>query len=613
MAHIKHGTEKSRFSHTPPEWLDFGAQVADQVNEWSGRSDIVAFVGDGAGQGVAAACFLPELAEVEVNVTACFGEGYDPAFIGDITDRAVQFDHPATAGALLHEAFHAKHSLTDFREMQDKVLKKDRDSFAYTIITDFEETRIEARGVQAFPENVPFLRACALKLSIGDISEDKDFAARGHQAMTKLMLLTLARVDAGVLKPEDVEPIAAAAETLYGEELLGKLRGIWIRAQGVRNDHDWRSLYKLAKEWIDLLEKAGHAPRDEGKAPEWLKELLKAMIGAGESGGEGGEPGEGGILVMMSEETEVSARDDVADQDAKEQAEAAAEARGAEAKEEASHKSEASDVFGRGTGPGSGNTRSRLQQKRAPKGPERAAAVRLAKDLEKARYRDRVVEHKKTAMPPGKLRMRSAMAGEVELRRGGVYSQEPWNSKRRYHTEDPELKVGVMVDISGSMRAAMEPMAVTAWVLSEAVKRVQGKAAMVYYGNSVFPVLAPGQHLDEVNVYSAPDGTEKFDKGFKALDGQLGLLRQNGARLLVVVSDLYHTSSEIKAAERWFTRCRQAGVAVVVVAPSAEMVVHARSKVGTNGTVLELKAGDPAGTAAAIGAAAVAELTRASQ
>ena len=123
----------------------------------------------------------------------------------------------------------------------------------------------------------------------------------------------------------------------------------------------------------------------------------------------------------------------------------------------------------------------------------------------------------------------------------------------------------MLVDISGSMGSAMEPMASTAWILSEATRRVQGKCAMVYYGNDAFPVLKPGQHLPQVKVYSAPDGTERFDKAFKALDGTLNLLNSSGARLLVIVSDLYYGGAEMQATKNWMKRCREAGVAVVLV------------------------------------------------
>ena len=65
MAHIV--SRATRAQATPPEWLRAGAQIGRLVNDWAMRSDLVAYVGPGAG-GPAPACFNPQLAEVEVNV-----------------------------------------------------------------------------------------------------------------------------------------------------------------------------------------------------------------------------------------------------------------------------------------------------------------------------------------------------------------------------------------------------------------------------------------------------------------------------------------------------------------------------------------------------------------
>ncbi|NBR26181.1 MAG: hypothetical protein EBU08_20835, partial [Micrococcales bacterium] len=61
MGHLK--ISKTRAEQTPPEWLKVGAQLGELVNTWSGRSDIVAYVGPGAGDS-APACFNPPMAEV---------------------------------------------------------------------------------------------------------------------------------------------------------------------------------------------------------------------------------------------------------------------------------------------------------------------------------------------------------------------------------------------------------------------------------------------------------------------------------------------------------------------------------------------------------------------
>lgn len=187
---------------------------------------------------------------------------------------------------------------------------------------------------------------------------------------------------------------------------------------------------------------------------------------------------------------------------------------------------------------------------------------------------------------------------------------EPWRRTVRKHTDEPELRIGVLVDISGSMGGAMQPMATTAWVLSEAARRVQARAAMVYYGSDVFPTLKPGQHLTDVNVYSAPDGTEKFNEAFKAVDGSLGLLDGNGARLLVVVSDgSYGGPGQFEAAQKWVKACDVAGVAILWITFDGGDDVRRIVK-GTNAEVITRASSDAGEMAKTIGVAAAKALTR---
>jgi len=101
--------------------------------------------------------------------------------------------------------------------------------------------------------------------------------------------------------------------------------------------------------------------------------------------------------------------------------------------------------------------------------------------------------------------------------------------------------------------------------MSEAAHRVQGRYAQVYYGNDVFYSSKPLAREYEVNVYTAHDGTEKFEKAFKALDGALNLLHGSGARMLVVVSDGEYTPDERAHTVKWMKACKDAGVAVLWV------------------------------------------------
>lgn len=604
--HIK--VETKRFDATPPEWLSVASACGELANTWSGRGDIIAYVGKGAGMGIAAALWNPILAEMELAVDQAFGEGAKPEFIGDLRDRDIQFEQPVACGAILHEAMHARHTRFDFAKV--RTLKDKRIA---SLVEWFEETRIEARGILHWPKNRAFLRASALKLAVADMKEAAKDAEVAHvMHLSKLMLLTMARVTAGVLDPDDVKPMRDASVKVLGEPLVDTLEGIWARAQAHNDDEDWFPLKKLAEEWIKALEDAGHKtePSEEEKAAaQAIADMLREMLGDPEDGdGEGG--GMPGALDEAADETETRARSEAMDQSGIEEDERAAEAAKAQEKESKSADEESDKVFGKGTTDMGGETKSRIVRERMPEDSERAAAVTIARMLERARYRDRVVTTRNSAIPPGRLRPRAMVQAAAEEARGSMATAEPWRHKRRYHVEDPELRIGLMTDISGSMRSAMEPMAVSNWVFSEAVRRIQGKIASVYYGNSVFPGLAPGQHLDKVRIYGAPDGTERFDSAFKALNGKLNLLQSSGARLLVVVSDLHYTERERAAARKWFTRCAQEGVAVIVM-PFDASPYFAPDVVEGLPVKLLTKIKDPAKAALEIGTAAAEALTQA--
>jgi hypothetical protein len=431
--------------------------------------------------------------------------------------------------------------------------------------------------------------------------------------VSKLMLLTMARVTAGVLDPDDVLPMRESVTKVLGEPLVGTLEDIWTKAQAHDDDENWRPLKKLAEEWVKALEDAGHktqpSEEEEKAAAKALAEMLREMLGDPEDGdGSGG--GMPGALEEAAEDTETRARSEAVDQSGIEQDEKAAADAKAQEKEDKAADEEAGKVFGKGTTDMGGSTRSRVIRERDPEDVERAAAVTIARMLEKAKYRDRVVTTRNSTLPPGRLRTRSMVQVGAEEARGSIQTAQPWRHKRRFHTEDPELRVGMMTDISGSMRSAMEPMAVSNWVFSEAVRRIQGKVASVYYGNSVFPGLAPGEHLKKVQIYGAPDGTERFDSAFKAINGKLDLLQSSGARLLVVVSDLHYTENERVAARKWFTRCAQEGVAVIVM-PFDASPYFAPEVVEGLPVKLLTKIKDPAKAALEIGVAAADALTAA--
>jgi len=491
----------------------------------AGRNDLVGLASPESGSG-APACYKPRIAEVEVNTIAAFGEYVLPEMIGDINESETQYEFPKATGAVIHEAFHAKYSRWDLTEAQ-LALQEDE----YKALVLLEESRIEKFGIEADESHLVFLRACVMEIVLGDVAsagnEDNSI-----EQLAQIVGLVHARVLAGVLDIDEMSEVITAVNTNLGEDVVLKLSAI-IRKFLMHNQHDTlEPVYPLAIEWAKIVrELKEERGEDTASQQEKMKSILKALAEAGE-------------------EVEIRNYGRLADQEMQEEWDEEVSRRSSESKEKKEHQEEASECFGRGTGPQpETDTMSRRIETRKPTMQERSAAVTIAQMLEKAKYRERDEIEISSVLPPGRLRTRALVQGSA--------------MRVRKHTEDPTLTVGVMVDISGSMGDAMQPMATTAWVMSEATKRVQGKCAMVYYGNDVFATLKAGQHLTDVDVYSAPDGTEQFDKAFKALDGSLNLLYGTGARLLVVVSDGCYTGKELKAARRWIDRCEQAGVAVL--------------------------------------------------
>jgi hypothetical protein len=662
MAH--YGIAETRKS-TPSEWLRTGAQIGALVNDWSFRNDLVVNLGETTVSGAPAA-FSPRSAEIEVNTKVAFGN-IEPAEVGDLTKRINQLAHPVATGAIFHEALHARFSRWSIEQAQAELT---RDEFG--ALFNLEEGRIEAFGIRTNPKNKVFLRSSALHIVVADL-ENQVAKITNVAGASFLAALTLARVDAGVLDESDVEPVVPVLEKILGADVVAKLRAIWIEFQAHDLHADATKLYDLAREWVKVINETkaekgetGNSPHPgchptpsptgekgesesgsgtpsptgetgsgSGESESGETESGETGSGSGSSDSESGESEEGSdsgsgsgsssaeqdlikemldALNEAKDNAEISSRSDAEEQIESEEWKEIAKDKADSAKEAKQHKDVATEVFGRGTGPSDGlATNSKLVEVRKPTGEERASAVRVARLLEKAKYRERSQVEITSELPVGRLRSR-AMVQRAAYKANGVNAKvEPWRATKRKHTDNPELNVGIMVDISGSMGEAMQPMATTAWVMSEAVRRVHGKASMVYYGNDVFATLKPGQHLTDVNVYTARDNTEKFGKAFKAIDGSMNLLHGSGARLLVIVSDGYYTQEEREQVKHWLASCQRNGVAVLWLGFEGGgndfIPYHIR---GTDAVYVEIKRGATAGSISTmIGESAARALTTA--
>jgi len=594
MSHYKLDTKPVGRTHY--DWLGVGASVGKLVNQWSLRNDLVVGLVEETTIG-APACFNPASAEIEVCISKAFGNGTTAKEVGELTQRKNQLKHAVATGAIYHEALHARVSRWSLEQAS-----KDLTAREWRFLNSMEESRIEFWGCKYVPQNRTLLRACAIEIVIGDLESHIENVSK-VDAAANLALLTLARVDAGVLDERDiVDSVQKILTEVLSEEVISKLRAIWKDFQNHQDHANALPLYDLTREFLKVLdERKEETGEEEGQEPE------------GECGKPGGEPGTGtgkgeptpeqikefkdfiekvkDAIQDIKEQVQIANQTELDDELDAEERKEEVEAREQKANQQKENKKESKKVFDNTSTDShitTAGTKSRLVESRNPTGDEVASANRIANALRKAKYRERSQTRIGSVVPPGRLRSRAVVQGQAQKARGIFTPVEAWRTTKRKTTEDPTLNVGIMVDISGSMRPAMTPMAITAWVMSEAVHRVQGKSAMVYYGQDVFAPLKPGQRLTKVNTFTAPDSTEEFDRAFKALDGGLGITHADGAKLLVIVSDGHYRPDQKAKARKMLKEADRNGVAILWLTFDGKVAEPTELLSGTAGKVVSL-------------------------
>ncbi|MGH3758134.1 hypothetical protein [Actinophytocola sp.] len=127
---------------------------------------------------------------------------------------------------------------------------------------------------------------------------------------------------------------------------------------------------------------------------------------------------------------------------------------------------------------------------RAPTAAERTAARVLARALSTAGTRDRVATKATAPLPPGRSRMRGALAREAQLVAGRIPTAEPFT---RTTVPTPPLRLGIACDVTGSMADFTRPVASAAWIMANAARltTVPATTATVTCNYEVRPITYP--------------------------------------------------------------------------------------------------------------------------
>ncbi|WP_233580348.1 vWA domain-containing protein [Streptomyces triticirhizae] len=482
----------------------------------------------------APAAFYPATAELEFDAQLL--EHLAPASI-DPRRAGDEERYPAAWGVLVHEAAHAAHSRWE-APMGRRGTEADQ---AATLL---EESRAEHAHVARRPQDRRWLREATRTLIAQDILASMPTT---REAAAVAGGLLLARRDAGILDPEETAPLEPVLDRLLGSELLARLREIWQAAHRTADD-DHEAMLQHGLDWCQALEGPG------GGTPALTRSEVDAVHTAL---ADALDQLDARMVERDRDEAEEAARADAA--------RAAARAARSEA---TSIRRNAEELAKQVFGPGGAGRKGTIRGTRAPTDAEKAAAGQLARGLRRAAYRERTVTQVSSTTPPGRLSVRQALARDAQLAAGATPTATPWKRSVRRATPTPPLRVGIAVDISGSMTNAVGPIASAAWIVANAATRLdaQSRTATVAFARHVTPITAPGRAPKDVTEFDTKGGNEHITEAIDALTAALDLDRPGAGRLLAIASDGWHPDQQIERATDRVARLRAAGCSVLWLA-----------------------------------------------
>ncbi|MEU8729437.1 hypothetical protein AB0C68_08715 [Streptomyces tendae] len=522
---------------SPAAWLRVGAELGDRLVALSGRQDLLVTCRPGTRSGAPAAYFAT-LGEVEIDARL-----FAPLKPHEIHPRIVgdEEQYPAAWGVFVHEAAHAAHSVWTAPAGANPPVVE-----AALLL---EESRVEGAHLITRPTDRTYLRTSARTLVMPDIAHP---TLQGIEQAAAAAALILGRRDVGILDAGETRAVADLCEKVLGANLLSTLTRIWTAAHQCA-DHDATTMLAHGKEWCDALDAA--APRLS--VPENLTDLLSGAVAA----------------VMDS--TAATDAADLAAQDAASNAmasrsKAQVQDRAQRTRQRRKAAATAKSVFNaRGTVSADGTPAPRsnpVTGTRRPTAAEQSAAARLSRALRAAAYRERTEERTTSPTPPGRLNMRAAFARDAQRAAGSVPTAEPFTHTRRRNSPTPPLRVGIAVDVSGSMRAACKPVASAAWIVARAAALTDpdSRTATIAYDRHLTALTRPTHRAPErVTTFDATGGHHNLADAIDALDHGLELSRPGAGRLLVIVTDARYGRDETAQAVTRVKQLTTAGCAVL--------------------------------------------------
>ena len=547
------------------EWLRISHDLTYIVDDMAGRDDLLVQISPDAGYDDSAfgqdgklkkgAEKHPGVTFMEQGIIEIDGELMPKSLdLKDVHpfDYGNRNDYPVIWGVLGHEAGHARHTkwLTPLKRRQDAGELTDDEGHWVGAALLLEEPRVEHGQVKFRPQDQIWIQAAVTEINLRELEDAlKEKKLDGKPVIARMSLLTHGRIDAGSIDPTDsTDKLEQIARNVF-EDDYDKMREIWLEALDVADD-DTDAMLELGRRWYELTgDDGGQGDQGKGDGNKAIMQALGQMLDemsqmAGHAKGEANGENQ---AKKYRDKLEKVARDTKVENAKQKDAE-----------------QEASKVFHANPDANSRMRRSPLTGYRDATQEEMSLARVTRRALLAAYTPERAVTKTFTDLPPGRLVTSRARQVAAQRVMGIPVTVQPVKRKERRRVPVPPLKVGIIQDVSGSQDRAAAATVSGAWSLAKATEGIMdAQLAMVTFGDEIHGIISPRDKVPRVPVLSTPYGSHHLHEALMAIEGELNLMRQGYARLVVILTDGIHEPYQIGQREADLTRLRNAGVKVL--------------------------------------------------
>lgn len=515
-------------STTDRSWDQVSRSMTAIADELATRQDLIVrlYAGGVRAPGV----FEHTTARISIDASRVFPNGIDPRTL-DFTDPRHRAQAPIALGVLSHETSHAEHS---------PILAGGQPQ-ATEWATVLEEPRIESIMARTHPHTRQWMQASAAHL-IGTRAPDSTAEA------ARLLVLVGGRLLGGVLDEDpSLDLDAACAGWLTPEQVAVISEATNIAVDTA--DTDTEQLLRQGQRIADTLGDQSPPQHDDG--------LDHSPASMGDTTGDAGsssdrqgtrQPGSGGgtspapsdATATPPTPSDAAGRQLVralekASSDAATNMQAAAgllRAGPETEKRRAEQSARAAQVAA--SARKARTTRHQVTYRR-PTAADQRQLRDLMRRMRRAADRGVDVTRVRETAPPGATNSSELLRRAAQRANGARPTATPWSRTVRRQREQPRLTVGIAADISPSMDDQVDQVGVATWMLGQVARERDGKTATVTWHSTAAHL--PTQVGGGIPVATTGNASSGLPAALQALDGILGLTRDNSARVVAVITD----------------------------------------------------------------------------